>query len=217
MIKQKKGNYGPALNNYFLFRRMMKNLIFATNNEHKVAEIRSSLGNLFQVVSLKEAEIYINIEEPYDTLEENAREKSSTIHRLTHQDCFSEDTGLFVDALNGEPGVKSARYAGEPSNNKANIEKLLLNLTSYSNRTALFKTIISLVMEDKEYLFEGICEGSITLEPIGSSGFGYDAIFIPAGSSKSFGEMSIEEKNQYSHRKKAVAKLISFLREQGNI
>ena len=196
---------------------MMKNLIFATNNEHKVAEIRSSLGNLFQVISLKEAEIYIDIEEPYDTLEENAREKSSTIHRLTHQDCFSEDTGLFVDALNGEPGVKSARYAGEPSNNKANIEKLLLNLASNSNRTARFKTIISLVMEDKEYLFEGICEGAITLEPIGSSGFGYDAIFIPAGSSKSFGEMSIEEKNQYSHRKKAVAKLISFLREKGNI
>ena len=196
---------------------MMKNLIFATNNEHKVAEIRSSLGNLFQVISLKEAEIYIDIEEPYDTLEENAREKSSTIHRLTHQDCFSEDTGLFVDALNGEPGVKSARYAGEPSNNKANIEKLLLNLASNSNRTARFKTIISLVLHEKEYLFEGICDGSITLEPIGSSGFGYDAVFIPAGSSKTFGEMNMEEKNQYSHRKKAVAKLISFLREQGNI
>lgn len=196
---------------------MMKNLIFASNNEHKVAEIRSSLGNLFQVISLKEAEINIDIEEPYDTLEENAREKSSTIHRLTHQDCFSEDTGLFVDALNGEPGVKSARYAGEPSSNKANIEKLLLNLASHTNRTARFKTIISLVLHEKEYLFEGICEGSITVEAIGSSGFGYDAIFIPAGSSKSFGEMSMEEKNQYSHRKKAVAKLISFLREQGNI
>ena len=196
---------------------MIKKLIFATNNEHKVAEIRSSLGNLFQVVSLKEAEINIDIEEPYDTLEENAREKSSTIHRLAQQDCFSEDTGLFVDALNGEPGVKSARYAGEPSSNKANIEKLLRNLALHTNRTARFRTIISLVMHEKEYLFEGICEGSITLEPIGSSGFGYDAVFIPAGSSKTFGEMSMEEKNQYSHRKKAVTKLISFIREQGNI
>ena len=196
---------------------MIKNLIFATNNEHKVAEIRSSLGNLFQVVSLKEAEINIDIEEPYDTLEENAREKSSTIHRLAQQDCFSEDTGLFVDALNGEPGVKSARYAGEPSSNKANIEKLLRNLALHTNRTARFRTIISLVMHEKEYLFEGICEGSITLEPIGSSGFGYDAVFIPAGSSKTFGEMSMEEKNQYSHRKKALVKLIFFLREQENI
>ena len=196
---------------------MMKNLIFATNNEHKVAEIRSSLGNLFQVVSLKEAKINIDIEEPYNTLEENAREKSSTIHRLTKQECFSEDTGLFVDALNGEPGVKSARYAGEPSNNQANIEKLLRKLALHNNRTARFKTIISLVMHEKEYLFEGICEGSITLEPTGISGFGYDAIFIPVGSTRSFGEMSMEEKNQYSHRKKALVKLVSFLREQGNI
>ena len=195
----------------------MKNLIFATNNEHKVAEIRSALGNLFQVISLKEAKINIDIEEPYDTLEENAREKSGVIYRLTQQDCFSEDTGLFVDALNGEPGVKSARYAGEPSDNIANIEKLLLNLASHTNRTARFKTIISLLLHEKEYQFEGICEGSITLEPIGSSGFGYDAVFIPTGSSKSFGEMNMEEKNQYSHRKKAVAKLIAFLRQQGNI
>lgn len=195
----------------------MKNLIFATNNEHKVAEIRSALRNLFQVTSLKEAEINIDIEEPYDTLEENAREKSGVIHRLTQQDCFSEDTGLFVDALNGEPGVKSARYAGEPSSNKANIEKLLLNLASHANRTARFKTIISLVLHENEYLFQGICEGSITVEPIGSSGFGYDAVFMPAGSSKSFGEMNMEEKNQYSHRKKAVAKLIAFLQQQGNI
>lgn len=194
----------------------MKNLIFATNNEHKVAEIRSALGNLFQVISLKEAKINIDIEEPYDTLEENAREKSGVIHRLTQQDCFSEDTGLFVDALNGEPGVKSARYAGEPSDNIANIEKLLLNLASHTNRTARFKTIISLLLHEKEYQFEGICEGSITLEPIGSSGFGYDAVFMPAGSNKSFGEMDMEEKNQYSHRKKAVAKLIAFLQEQGN-
>ncbi len=196
---------------------MMKNLIFATNNEHKVAEIRSALGNLFQVVSLTEAGIDIDIEEPYNTLEENAREKSGVIHRLTQQDCFSEDTGLFVDALNGEPGVKSARYAGEPSDNKLNIEKLLLNLAPQTNRTARFKTIISLVLHKKEYLFEGICEGTITFEPIGSSGFGYDAVFMPAGSNKSFGEMDMEEKNQYSHRKKAVAKLITFLQEQGNI
>lgn len=195
----------------------MKNLIFATNNEHKVAEIRSALGNLFQVISLKEAEINIEIEEPYDSLEENAREKSGVIHRLTQQDCFSEDTGLFVDALNGEPGVKSARYAGEPSSNKANIEKLLLNLASHTNRTARFKTIISLVLDKKEYLFEGICEGSVIDEPKGSSGFGYDSIFMPAGSSLSFGEMDMEKKNQYSHRKKAVVKLITFLQEQGNL
>ena len=194
----------------------METLIFATNNQNKVDEIRLVLGNSFNIITLKEAGINIDIPEPHDTLEANASEKSGVIHNLTCKNCFSEDTGLEVEALNGEPGVKSARYAGEPSNNKANIEKLLHNLASQTNRTARFKTIISIVLHKKEYLFEGICEGSITLEPIGSSGFGYDAVFMPTGSNKSFGEMNMEEKNQYSHRKKAVAKLIAFLQEQEN-
>lgn len=192
----------------------MKSIIFATNNQHKVDEIRSALDNLFQIVSLKDAAIDIEIEEPYDTLEKNAWKKSSTIYQLTKKNCFSEDTGLFVDALNGEPGVKSARYAGETSSNKANIEKLLLNLSSHTNRTARFRTVISLILDGKAYLFEGICEGTITAVSIGISGFGYDAVFIPEGSVKSFGEMAINEKNNFSHRKKAITQLILFLQEK---
>jgi len=192
----------------------MNNLIFATNNQHKVDEINSVLGNYFQVKSLAQAGIFIDIPEPHDTLEKNAFEKSNTIYQLTRQNCFSEDTGLFVDALQGEPGVKSARYAGEPSSNIANIEKLLLNLKNQSNRKARFRTILSLITDGHEYVFEGICEGKIIEAQTGKNGFGYDAIFVPEGSNKSFAEMDLKEKSLFSHRKKAVAKLIDFLKNQ---
>ena len=190
---------------------MVNKLVFATNNPNKVAEIKKVLGNSFEVISLKDAGIDIDIPEPYETLEENAATKSNTIFTLTGNDCFSEDTGLFVDSLNGEPGVKSARYAGEPASNKANIDKLLFNLDKNENRKARFRTVISLTANGKEFQFEGICEGTILPEPVGEKGFGYDAVFMPDGSEKSFAEMEMEEKNIYSHRKKAVAKLVAFL------
>lgn len=193
---------------------MVQELVFATNNQNKVAEIKKVLGNLFEVITLKDAGINIDIPEPYDTLEENAHTKSATIFKLTGKNCFSEDTGLFVDALNGEPGVKSARYAGDQATNKENIEKLLANLTGIEKRTARFRTIISLILDDKEQQFEGICEGVIIKDPVGEKGFGYDAVFIPDGSDKSFAQMETEEKNLFSHRKKAVAKLVAFLSEK---
>ena len=194
----------------------MKALIFATNNQHKVEEIKLVIGNKFLVKTLKEAGIDIDIPEPYDTLQENASTKSATIYKLTQENCFSEDTGLEVDALNGEPGVKSARYAGDGKNFQDNVDKLLFNLTNITNRKAQFRTVISLILNQQEYFFEGICEGTILTEQKGTSGFGYDPIFIPTGSSKTFAEMSLEEKNIFSHRKKATQQLIEFLSQNGN-
>lgn len=189
-------------------------LIFATNNQHKVEEIQSAIGNRFEVVSLKAAGIIIDIPEPHDTLEANASEKSWTIHRITNLNCFSEDTGLEVEALAGEPGVRSARYAGEHKSFDANIEKLLDKLGNQTNRKARFRTVISLIWNHREFLFEGICNGKILNDKKGTGGFGYDPIFVPDGSNRSFGEMRLDEKNQYSHRKKAADKLILFLQEQ---
>ncbi len=189
----------------------MNTLIFATNNQHKVEEIRKVLKKTFEITTLKEAGINIDIPEPHDSLEANASEKSNTIHQLTGKNCFSEDTGLEVEALNGEPGVKSARYAGEGRSFEANIEKLLVNLQNKENRKARFRTVISLILNDKEHLFEGICEGVILTEKKGEGGFGYDPVFVPTGSEKAFAQMSIEEKNRFSHRKKAMEKLIEFL------
>ena len=189
-------------------------LIFATNNQNKVDEIKSILTGIIDVCSLKEAHIDIDIPEPHDTLEQNATEKSQTIYKITGKDCFSEDTGLEVIALNGEPGVKSARYASEEAHYKNNTEKLLHQLDGVQNRQAQFKTIISLILQGKEYQFQGLCKGAITTQESGKNGFGYDAVFIPEGSSKTFAEMTMEEKNKFSHRKKAVAKLISFLKDK---
>ena len=186
-------------------------LVFATNNQHKVDEIRSVVGDHFQIITLKEAGIDIDIPEPHDTLKENASEKSRTIHRLTGLNCFSEDTGLEVDALNGEPGVKSARYAGDGKSFDKNIEKLLTKLNGKQNRTARFKTVISLIMDDKEHFFEGICEGRIIEERRGSGGFGYDPVFVPEGENRTFAELSLTEKNLFSHRKKATDNLLIFL------
>lgn len=194
----------------------MNKLIFATNNENKVEEIKSMIGNGFDVVSLREAGIDIDIPEPYDTLEANASEKSHTIYRLTGKDCFSEDTGLETEALNGEPGVKSARYAGEGKNFNDNVEKLLLALNGVKNRKARFRTVISLIVDGKELLFSGSCEGEISVVAKGQKGFGYDSIFIPAGDTRTFAEMSLEDKNRFSHRKKAFAQLLVFLSHNGN-
>jgi XTP/dITP diphosphohydrolase len=189
-------------------------LIFATNNQHKVDEIRAVLQNGPEIITLKEAGIDIDIPEPYNTLEGNASGKSKTIFEMTGTDCFSEDTGLEVYALNGEPGVKSARYAGDNRSFDANIDKLLVNLAGKTDRKARFRTVISLLLKGKEYLFEGICEGTILLERKGMNGFGYDPVFIPEDSGKAFAEMEMSEKNQYSHRKKATEKLIAFLNNQ---
>jgi XTP/dITP diphosphohydrolase len=189
-------------------------LVFATNNQNKIKEIRSILTNSFEIITLVEAGIDIDIPEPHYSLEANASEKSQTIHQLVGKNCFSEDTGLEVTALNGEPGVKSARYAGEGRDFQDNINKLLSKLGNQTNRNARFRTVVSLIWEEKEYLFEGICEGRITQDQKGLQGFGYDPIFIPTGASTTFAEMNIEEKNSFSHRKKAIAKLVSFLENQ---
>ncbi len=192
---------------------MKSDLIFATNNQHKVAEVRHVIGDLFTIITLKEAGIDIDIPEPHDTLEANATEKSQTIYRLTGKDCFSEDTGLETEALNGEPGVKSARYAGEGRNFQDNIDKLQKGLQGQSNRKARFRAVISLILSGKEYQFEGICEGRIIEEQKGQQGFGYDPVFMPDGASVTFAQMSIEEKNRYNHRQKAMAKMIRFLND----
>jgi len=192
----------------------MATLIFATNNQHKVKEIRNILNDRFHIITLQEAGIDIDIPEPHNTIEANASEKSKTIHSITRQNCFSEDTGLEVEALNGEPGVKSARYAGVEKGFQKNIDKLLLNLKLKTNRKARFKTVISLILNEKEYLFEGICDGSITELQKGNEGFGYDPVFVPDGSTKTFAEMSTEEKNIFSHRRKATEQLIEFLNRQ---
>lgn len=189
----------------------MQTLIFATNNQHKVEEVRSVLKEQFQIITLVEAGIHHDIPEPYDTIEANALEKARVIFALTGNNCFGEDTGLEVEALNGEPGVKSARYAGEEKSFEKNTAKLLQNMEGKQNRKAQFKTVIALVINGKEYLFEGICKGTIAKAPRGNKGFGYDPVFMPEGQTKTFAEMDMDEKNRYSHRRKAMDKLIVFL------
>ena len=189
-------------------------LIFATNNNHKVEELKAFVGNRFQILSLKEAGIDIDIPEPFETLEENASEKSRTIFKQTGEPCFSEDTGLEVEALNGEPGVKSARYAGDDRSFKDNIDKLLKKLDQNLNRKARFRAVISLIIDGTETQFEGICEGEIIKTSRGNEGFGYDPVFVPDGANQTFAEMGISEKNKYNHRAKAAAKLVAFLQTQ---
>lgn len=191
----------------------MRSIIFASNNKNKLDEIRAVLNESIRIMGLKESGIDREIPEPHATLEENAREKSTTIHALTGQDCFSEDTGLEVVALNNEPGVRSARYAGDEGDFKKNTAKLLFHLKNAENRKARFRTVISLILNGKEYQFEGICRGTITEETRGVHGFGYDPVFVPEGSKQTFAEMTMEEKNHFSHRKKATEKLVKFLIE----
>jgi len=191
-------------------------LIFATNNQHKAEEVKAVVNQSIEIITLKEAGINIDIPEPHDTLEANATEKSRTIYNLVKTDpgilgCFSEDTGLEVTALNGEPGVRSARYAGEGRSFDKNIEKLLQKLGDKGDKTARFRAVISLIINERETQFEGVCEGKIIDEKRGIQGFGYDPVFVPAGSHKTFGEMDLEEKKTFSHRTKATEKLVAFL------
>jgi XTP/dITP diphosphohydrolase len=189
----------------------MQKLIFATNNQHKIDEIRSIPNIGYEIISLTEAGINIEIPEPHNTLEENATEKSTVIYTLTGLNCFSEDTGLEVEALHGEPGVKSARYAGENKSFEKNIEKLLLKMQGEKNRNAQFRAVLSLILGGTEYKFEGICKGTILADMRGEGGFGYDPVFMPLGANRTFAEMEMAEKNMYSHRKKAMDKLVDFL------
>ena len=194
---------------------MRRSLIFATNNQHKVTEIRQVLPATFTIITLAEAGIDIDIPEPHDTLEANATEKSTVIYNITGKDCFSEDSGLEIEALNGEPGVKSARYAGDGRNFDANIDKVLSKLAGNTNRRAQFRTVISLLINGKEHLFEGVCTGTIKHERSGTGGFGYDPVFVPDGSSLTFAEMDAAEKARISHRAKATSQLIAFLQQLG--
>ncbi|MFT4022623.1 MAG: RdgB/HAM1 family non-canonical purine NTP pyrophosphatase [Flavihumibacter sp.] len=189
----------------------MHTLVFATNNPHKLEEIQAIVPGYIHIISLKAAGIEIDIPEPHATLEANATEKSATIFRLTGKDCFSEDTGLEVVSLNGEPGVQSARYAGEPPDPEKNMEKLLQRLAGKTDRRARFRTVISLILAGKEFFFEGICAGTIADAPAGNNGFGYDPVFIPDGAARSFGNMTMNEKKAFSHRRKATDQLIAFL------
>jgi XTP/dITP diphosphohydrolase len=188
-------------------------LIFATNNQHKISEIRQALPSWFSIITLSEAGIDTDIPEPHDTLQDNAAEKARVIHQMTGTDCFSEDTGLEVPALNNEPGVHSARYAGEDRSFQKNIEKLLFRLEGRTDREARFRTVICLLLGGKEHFFEGICPGRIAEQPSGAEGFGYDPVFVPEGAEKTFAEMSLEEKNSFSHRRKALDKLVVFLND----
>jgi XTP/dITP diphosphohydrolase len=188
-------------------------LIFATNNAHKIEEVQAAIGQTVHIVTLREAGIGIDIPEPHDTLVANALEKSATIHRLTGKNCFSEDSGLEVLALNGEPGVNSAHYAGEHRSAEQNIQKLLQRLGKATDRRARLRTVISLIWNERQHLFEGVCEGHILTAPIGTNGFGYDPVFVPDGETRSFAQLSLQEKNHYSHRRKAADQLVAFLRQ----
>jgi XTP/dITP diphosphohydrolase len=188
-------------------------LIFASNNPHKLEEFRLAVGSNIEIISLAAAGIQKEIPEPFNTLRENAQVKAQTIHQLTNgENCFSEDTGLEVDALGGEPGVHSARYAGEPVSYSNNTQKLLQTLGDSDNRRARFITVICLILDGREYFFEGRCEGKILRYISGDGGFGYDPVFMPDGASKSFAGMTAEEKNHFSHRRKAGDQLITFLK-----
>lgn len=186
-------------------------LIFATNNEHKIQEVRSLLHDAFTLVTLKEAGIEQDIPEPHDTLQANALEKATVVFNLCGENCFSEDSGLEVDALGGAPGVYSARYAGVNATAAQHINKLLAALTQEQNRAAQFRTVIALIENGQPVFFEGICKGYIAKTISGHRGFGYDPIFIPDGADRCFAEMELAEKNKYSHRRKAFDQLKTYL------
>jgi XTP/dITP diphosphohydrolase len=188
-------------------------LVFATNNHHKLEEIQAILGNCINLLSLEDIHCVEEIPEDHQTLEENASQKAWYIFNKYKKNCFADDTGLEVDYLNGNPGVFSARYAGEEKNPQANIEKLLVELAGIKNRKARFRTVISLIIDGNEMQFEGIVNGTILTEKHGSSGFGYDPVFLPDGYNQSFAEMSLSEKNKISHRARAFSKLIQYLKK----
>nr|WP_317632102.1 non-canonical purine NTP diphosphatase [uncultured Flavobacterium sp.] len=189
----------------------MKKIVFASHNKNKVEEMKSLLKDLYEVISLTDIGCFDDIEETEPTIEGNAQLKANYITSKYNIDCFADDSGLLIDALNGAPGVYSARYAGEPKNDKNNLELVLKNLENHSNRKAHFKTVIALNLKGKHYLFEGSINGKITEQPKGENGFGYDPIFIANDLDKTFAEMDLQEKSKISHRGIAIQKLISFL------
>jgi XTP/dITP diphosphohydrolase len=190
---------------------MKNNLVFATNNIHKLNEVRDIFSGDITIISLSDIHCSQDIPETAATLEGNALLKARYVKRNYGYDCFADDTGLEVEALNGAPGVYSARYAGPTHDSRANIQKLLHGLTGKINRKARFRTVIALILNEKEYLFEGIANGYITESPRGASGFGYDPVFVPDNHTKTFAEMGDSIKNSISHRAKAVHQLADFL------
>ena len=192
---------------------MKKKLVVATNNAHKLEEIAAILGDEMELLSLKDIYCDADIPETADTLEGNARQKAMYIYENYGMDCFADDTGLEVEALNGAPGVYSARYAGDGHDSEANMQKLLHELEDKENRKAQFRTAICLILEGKEYLFEGIVKGEIIKEKRGGAGFGYDPIFVPEGHELTFAELGNDIKNTISHRARAVEKLCLFLKK----
>lgn len=189
-------------------------LVFATNNRHKLEEVRAIVGDRVEVLSLNDIDCHDDIPETADTLQGNALIKARYIYEKFGIDCFADDTGLEVDALGGEPGVYSARYAGEECCSEANMQKLLHNLTGKIDRNAQFRTVIALIINGEEKLFNGIVKGTIAEGKMGDSGFGYDPIFIPEGFSESFAQMSSDQKNSISHRYRATKQLSDYLKEK---
>ena len=192
-------------------------LVFATNTRHKLQEVKAIVGDRVEILSLSDIGCCDDIPETADTLQGNALIKARYISEKYGVNCFADDTGLEVDALDGAPGVYSARYAGEECNSEANMQKLLQNLTGKSERSAQFRTVIALIINGDEKLFNGVVKGRISTEKLGDSGFGYDPIFIPEGFSESFAQMSAEQKNSISHRFRATEKLSNYLKVQKSI
>jgi len=189
----------------------MIELVFATNNKHKLEEIQATVGDRFKILSLADIGCTEDIEETANTLEGNASIKSQYIFDKYGKNCFADDTGLEIEALNGEPGVYSARYGGPGHDHQKNMDKVLANLKNETNRNAQFRTVISLIIDGKETFFEGIVKGTILTTKHGKKGFGYDPIFQPEGFDISFAEMDLDKKNEISHRGRAVKKLIVYL------
>lgn len=189
----------------------MRRLVFATNNNHKLQEVRDIVGSAFEIISLKEAGVDEELPETCDTLEGNALQKAHRVKELTGMDCFADDTGLMVDALDGAPGVYSARFAGEHCSPDDNMAKLLALMEGKTDRNARFETVIALIMDDEEHLFKGVAPGRIATDRAGHNGFGYDPIFISDETGLRFAEMTEAAKNSISHRGRATEKLIGFL------
>jgi XTP/dITP diphosphohydrolase len=187
-------------------------ICFATNNAKKIEEVAAALKGLIEIVSLREIGCTVELPETGDTLEHNAFEKARYVNQHFGVSCFADDTGLEVAALDGAPGVYSGRFAGEPRSDARNLSLLLEKMEGQTNRSARFRTVIALILDGKEYQFEGIAEGEITSSPSGERGFGYDPIFQPLGFDRTFAELSLAEKNEISHRGKAVKALLNFLR-----
>lgn len=186
-------------------------LIFATHNKNKVIEVKSLINQTINLLNLSDINFTDDIEETATTLEGNALLKAQTIFKKTNFNCFADDSGLLVDALNGEPGVYSARYAGEHKSEEDNMIKLLNNMHGIDNRKAQFKTVLALIINGNEYVFEGTMLGTITFEKMGLNGFGYDPIFMPQGYSQTFAELTLEQKSKISHRALALNKMINFI------